>query len=250
MNRYEILTGKEPPEEERVMGVDLGTGNSTTVVTTRSSDGSVLTEAELESLWDGIPDGPIDIPVQSPARFRVQNRNGDSFQVGDLVCADQDGTIKPCVPGGFEPIGAVVSTSQTNATADIQILTMEQHANQEATNQTIARRHQRVQQQRVLEQADAEEAEQRARVDELARVDVLAGMARSIAPSMDYHFQEYPPAEGVSGASENRPSHTGNLHEHPQMQQRLKVPNNHVIVDRNEWSRARQRRARQRRGNR
>ena len=45
---------------------------------------------------------------------------------------------------------------------------------------------------------------------------------------------------GVSGVS-GQVSHQGILHDHPRMQQNLKVPNDHVIIDRNEWVRARRR---------
>jgi len=254
MNRYEILIGKEPEEgdleitplkrseavddvlkregsERSFGGIDVGTGDSA-VVTIRDSEGNVLDQTELEnqasSLPDfNIPDQTIYLSVQT-ARFRVPNRNGDSFEVGDLVCADQEGVIRPCVPGGFEPVGAVVDTSTANSTADIQILTMDQLVNQEAINEAIAQRYQRIQEQRAQDEADSRNEAQRA-------------PSEYVSPFFDYHYFNDPPVEGVSGATGAHPSHIGELHEHPKMQRNLKVPRNHVIVDRNEWHRARRR---------
>jgi hypothetical protein len=250
MNRYEILTGKVPEEDKEkdyVMGVDVGSGDSTSVWAATQPDGDILFNEDLDRLIENLGDPSVGVTRRDvspptfapPAMVRVQA--AENLRAGDLVGSDGQGTIRRIVPG-LVPVGIVVQPSDENNEVVMRMCTMDEQLQytrriEEANNRAqssaaMARRY---------AEASAEEqiVPERDRSEALFRLAEQMGMVEAEAPSMGHYFQE---VRGVSGATGAHSSHRGTLHEHPRMQQQLKIPQDHVIVDRNEWQRARQRR--------
>lgn len=315
MNRYEILLGKEPPKEDLIqavqnrkssarpldpkeisnegfqenltMGVDFGSGDSTSVIRTIRTDSSSSSSfSSLASWLDNMNDPQTSIMTRreeaqvrfAPQAIVVNVQNDENLRVGDMVGTDASGVIQRITPDhlGVYPVGVVMEAPVPVSrrmwggggedTAVIRSLTMndqvnynriaEEHramtgalnarAHQAQSGATIARRYERQQQyEELLGNARLEEARRLNREAYIPSEEGRVGIGSS-PPSRELYIHDGNYSAGVSGARGTpQPSHRGSLHEHPRMQQNLKIPNDHVIVDRNEW-----RRARQRRGNR
>jgi hypothetical protein len=286
MNRYEILIGKEPPEY--IMGVDVGSGDSTSVWAATQPDGNILFNEDLDRLIENLSDLSVavtrrDVPpptfITPPAMVRI--RVNENLQVGDLLGADGQGNIRRIVPG-LVPVGIVMQPTSQDGTIVMRTCTTDELLQytrriEEANNRAqsaaeMARNYEETsarETRQIVPESDRSEAlfrlaeqmgmvgvDTTSIVNEAQRIaDERVGLGGGgdpsnieEAPSMGHLFiHDGNSSSGVSGVSGSPgvPSHLGTLHEHPKMQQNLRVPNDHVIVDRNEW-----RRARQRRGNR
>jgi len=232
MNRYEILLGKEPPKEDLVqaeqaressarsldpnnyvMGVDVGSGDSTSVIQADSSN-------NMETLLRFVP---------QPGEVAFNAQNNENLHVGDIVGYDASGAIT-LDRLGVSPVGVVTQTSLSpeDNTVVVRYLTADQKARMRAL-------HARAMQSEVVGETG---------------VQGIQGDS-GIATAQHYEEQVSRPERErqreliydseVSGDGTQTPSHRGILHEHPRMQQNLQVPNDHVIIDRNEWVRARRR---------
>jgi len=241
MSRYDIILGKPAPPPKKkagtVMSMDTGRGDSTSVAvqtdertvtglvdTTSSSGATGAVQAATRRFMGALTNDPLgQVFVRRNARSSMVNVSPPSshfntvvqenFQIGELVGANSNGEIIRLRRPGEVPVGVVVDMPSPRrvyfdgraaraAVVTIRPLTMGEAMDMQTEQQE-------------------REQQERMRFLEMQRMVDLP-----------------PPSLGIVDMI-RKPSHEGHLHNHPSMQRNLKVPDSHVIVDRNEWLQAR-----------
>lgn len=236
MDRYQILLGKKPPKEDLSslkekdysilmkgvqtrggsarafnsrdyshIGVDMASGPDRTAITV----GTVRTDGSSSQSF---------VPVsQSSTRISIPN---SGFELGDAVGADNAGIMRKMMHG-LTLVGHVVRIEGFNVEVQISN-TREQLEHQEAAAQYWD-----------AERQDAERREDRYGPNDVLSYDSTNSewVGRARPESMSENFNRAYGGE----------MHLGVLHQHLHMQRRLNIPEDHVIVDKNEWEEARRR---------
>lgn len=130
MNRYHILIGKDPPTETYLAGLDIGKGDSTSVIAqfVRCRTGAAPVSSLPPVYSATVPQFITEVPVY----------NDEHFQMGDMVGTDERGMVCK-IKEGLIPIGVVERPPVSNDTIIMRDLTVSEQVSADLSSRRFSR---------------------------------------------------------------------------------------------------------------
>lgn len=239
MSRYDILTGKKPKfPKKKFMAVDTAKGEDVTAVS------QIYGDSMVQRFLNHMSSPNRSMPYFS-SRPLVKVPVEESLSMGEYVSTTSDGRISKLEPGRI-PIGRVVDADPRDRTATVQFLSTDeqmgaaQRMSSEARDLNRTREYrQRMETLEILNRSNIQLSD----VLDTTSADPLEPFKGPLHRHPNMEKQLNIPDDHVIVDKEEweralrMTQH--NPHEHPDMQQQLNVPENHVIIDKEEWERIR-----------